>query len=254
MPGRTPDRTRRQIWAESALTAHPHRLELRGSLRDLSWPQICASCGEPAAERIVVTKAFRPLPGRHGRSTSSGLRAYRTGSAAVPFCPRCTADHRATVQRPSMARQALRLILNPLIIPVAGFLWLTTVFWSSFRTSPGGNLGPIPEWGVLLLLAAAIAWCVYVLWESTAPYRIEPQTEITRACDFSEGVGGFLEKERRIYAMRNKAFADAMAALNANRIWTHEDQARSTKLGLVFSALVLAGLAGIVGLLKLLGY
>lgn len=248
------DRTREQKWAESALTPHPYRLELRGAPADLAWPQICAYCGEPAAERIVVKKAFRPLPRANGRSAPNGLRAYRIGSASIPFCASCTATHRATVQPPSRTAKAFRLILNPLIIPVVGFAWLTTVFWRSFRANPIADPGPFPEWGVVALFAAAMAWCVFLLWRTTAPSRLDPQTDITRSCDFSADVSRFLEKERRIYAIRNKPFADAMATLNADRLWTAADQARSTRAGLVVAVLTLASLAGVVGLLKLMGF
>ena len=248
------DRTRDQMWAESALTPHPYRLELRGSPADLAWPQSCAHCGEPATERIVVKKAFRPRPLSHGRSAPNGLRAYRIGSASIPFCASCTATHRATVKRPSMAAKVLRLIVNPLIIPVAGFAWLGTVFWRAFRENPIADPGPVSEWAVVLFLAAAMAWCVFLLWRTTAPSRLEPQTDITRSCDFSEDVSRFLEKERRIYALRNKPFADAMSTLNADRLWTADDQARSRKVGFVVAVLTLASLAGIVGLLKLMGF
>ncbi len=105
-----------------------------------------------------------------------------------------------------------------------------------------------------VLLAAALAWCVFVLWRSTGPSRLDPQTDITRACDFSEDVGGWLEKERRIYALSNKSFADRMVAMNADRAWTAGDQSRSTKVQFVLAVLMLAGLAAIAGLVKLMGH
>jgi hypothetical protein len=128
------------------------------------------------------------------------------------------------------------------------------MFWRDFRSDPIVNPGPVPEWAVVTLLGAAFAWCVFLLWRTTAASRIDPQTEVTRSCDFSENVAGFLEKERRIYALGNKPFFDEMKALNTDRLWTTEDQARSMKFGLVTAVLMLAGLAGLVGLLKLLGF
>jgi hypothetical protein len=243
-----PSRSRAQIWAEGALAPHPYRLELRGSPAHLAWPEICAHCGNPATQRIVVKKVFRPLPRRHG--SSGGLRAYRIGSASIPFCGNCRATHEATVRRPSVAKKALHLILNPLIIPILGFAWLTTIF---VKQAPLPDVGRFPGWIVYVLLAAALAWCVFVLWRSTGPSRLDPQTDITRACDFSEDVGGWLEKERRIYALSNKSFADRMAAMNADRVWTAGDQSRSTKVQFVLAVLMLAGLAAIAGLVKLMG-
>ena len=144
-------------------------------------------------------------------------------------------------------------ILNPLIIPVLGFMWLSSIFFKEFATTPIPALGWFPGWGIPVALAAALAWCVFVLWRSTATSRLDPQTEITRSCDFSEDVSGFLEKERRIYALRNKSFADRMAAMNADRVWTAGDQTRSTKLQFVMAVLMLAALAAIAGYIKLTG-
>jgi len=247
------DRSRKQTWAESALAPHPYKLELRGAAADIAWPNLCAHCGEAALERIVVKKVFRPLPRRHG-SHSGGLRAYRIDSASIPFCSRCAATHRTTVQRPSMAKKILQLVINPLIIPVAGFMWLTTLFWRSFRTNPIVDPGRFPEWAAIAFLVAALGWCVFVLWRSTAPGRLDPQTDITRSCDFSENVSGFLEKERRIYALSNKSFADALAVANANRVWTAEEQTRSRKREWIAAALLLASLLGAIGLLRFFNF
>jgi hypothetical protein len=106
---------------------------------------------------------------------------------------------------------------------------------------------------VVLFLFAVTAWCLYPMWRTTAPSRLESQTEITQSCDFSQDVSGMLERERRIYALRDKAFADAMEAGNRDRVWTPEEQARSMKLGFMLGVGMLALLAGIVGVLKLMG-
>jgi hypothetical protein len=205
----------------------------------------------PAAERIVVRKVFRPLPRRHG--SSGWLRAFRISSASIPFCASCTATHRASVSHPSLAKMAMHLFLNPLIIPVLGFLWISSIFLKAFPNEPIPDIGWFPGWGIVVALAAALGWCVFVLWRSTGPSRLDPQTEITRSCDFSEDVSGWLEKERHIYALHNKSFADRMAAMNANRLWTAGDQTRSTKLQFVYALLMLAALAAIAGYIKLTG-
>ena len=82
---------------------------------------------------------------------------------------------------------------------------------------------------------------------------LEPQTDVTRSCDFSEDVSYFFERERRIYALINKAFAEALAALNAERAWTAADQSRSKKLALVAAVLTLAVVGGVAALLALTG-
>ena len=148
----------------------------------------------------------------------------------------------------------MRLVLTPLIIPAAGSVWLTIVFWRDWRSHPIANPGAFPEWAAVVLLAAAAAWCLFLMWRTTAPSRLEPQTDITRACDFSENVGGLLERERHIYKMSNKAFADAMATANSDRLWTPHDQSRSNTRGLVLGVLTLALLPVLIVLLKLFGF
>jgi hypothetical protein len=92
------------------------------------------------------------------------------------------------------------------------------------------------------------------MWRTSAPSRLEQQTDITRACDFSMNVGGVLEHERHIYKMSNQAFAGAIATANADRVWTPQDQSQSNKRGLIVAILTLAMLPLLIGLLKLLGF
>ena len=169
------------------------------------------------------------------------LRAYRIAEAPIPFCGRCAAEHRATARPPSATKQLMTMLLNPLIIPVIGCAWVAALIYRTglpemSLADPGGRIG----WSLFALMVVGFCWSVYVTWQSTRASRLEPRTEITRACDFSEDVSYFFEKERRIYAMRNEQFARALAALNATRAWTEADQARSRKLSFVSAILILA--------------
>ena len=107
--------------------------------------------------------------------------------------------------------------------------------------------------GLFALLAVTSVWSVFLMWQTTRASRLDPQTDVTRSCDFSEDVSYLFERERRIYALRNKTFAEALAALNAERAWTAADQSRSKKLALVTAVLTLAVLGGIAALLALTG-
>ena len=238
------DRSRAQIWAEGGLAQHPYHLELRGSPDDLSWPRVCASCGQGASEQIVVKKAFRPRPRRYSGGAGF-MRPYRIAGAPIPFCGQCAAEHRATVQPPSSASKLMTMLLNPLIIPVIGFAWLAKLVSNGVGgmsfSDPGGRLG----WSLVALMVVGGMWSVYVLWESTRAARLDPRTNITRSCDFSEDVSYAFEKERRIYAMQNQDFARALATLNADRVWTEADQSRSNKLSFI-SALALLATLGLV--------
>ena len=140
--------------ALTSLAPHPHKLELRGAPRNLSWPRICAHCGELASEQIVVKKAFRPLPEGLVREATGSVT---TASAAIPFCARCATTHRATVRRPSIVSQVLRLVINPLIMPVVGSAWLGSQALEGWRTNPIGDPGRVPEWAVVLFLFGVTA-------------------------------------------------------------------------------------------------
>jgi hypothetical protein len=245
------DRTRAQKWAESSLVQHPHWLELRGSPNELTWPRICASCGAAASEQIVVKKAFRPRPRRSHRGKAPSMRPYRITGVPVPFCGACAAEHRATVQPPSMAKKLTVFLVNPLIIPVVGSAWVTSklldgVRGMSFRES-GGWLG----WGLIALMGATCVWSVFLMWQTTRASRLDPRTAITRACDFSEDVSELFEPERRIYAMQNKTFAEAFAHLNAARAWTAQDQVRSQRMSMLVAVLMLVALGGAAALITL---
>lgn len=245
------DRTRAQRWAENGLSPHLHRLELRGAPGDLAWPEICAYCGDTATERITVRKAFRPLPRHDGRSAANGLRAHRVGSAPVPFCANCAARHRSSVRPPSTLRKAASLVFTPLVIPALGAAWLASkVLEGGLVERPLTEAGVLSEWGLFVLLAAASSWSLFLMWRTTLDRRLDPQTELTCACDFSGDVSEFFERERHIYKIRNPAFAQAMAELNADRVWTAENQARSKRTLLAVAVLVVVMLAALGVLLK----
>ena len=240
-PNTRRDRSSAQIWAEGGLAQHPYHLELRGSPNDLSWPRVCANCAQAATEQIRVKKAFRPRPRRYSGGARF-LRPYRIAEAPIPFCGQCAAEHRATVQSPSATNKLMSMLLNPLIIPVIGCAWMAKMISNGVRdislADPGGQLG----WSLFALVVVGGVWSAYVLWESTRAARLDPLTNITRSCDFSEDVSEVFEKERRIYAMHNKDFAQALAALNADRAWTEADQSRSRKLSFTFAVLLLVTL------------
>jgi hypothetical protein len=57
-------------------------------------------------------------------------------------------------------------------------------------------------------------------------------------------VGSLLEGHRRLYSIRNPAFAEAFAEANRKRLWTQDDDARSAKRR---NAVFLAGVVIAVG-------
>ena len=172
------------------------------------------------------------------------MRPYRIADAPIPFCAQCAADHRATVQAPSATKKLMTMLFHPLIIPVIGSVWVAKMMLTGAGVrdmslaDPGARLG----WSLVALMVFGAIWSAFLLWQTTRASRLDPLTEITRSCDFSEDVGYFFEKERRIYAMRNEQFARAFATLNAGRGWTDADQKRSNTLSFRYAVLMLVTL------------
>ena len=225
------DRRELQLQAARALAVQPHRLELRGRPRSIAFPPVCAYCGAPAAERIAVRKAFaRPRfhgSGMYGRSVP--YRGDIVTSARVPFCGNCAAQHRAAVQRIGFMRRVRSLFLTPLLVPLAGFTYVFFKTLPDVRELPSSASAAWAAWGLPAVMAFGFLWSFFIAWVISRSSRIEQQTEITRACDFSDDVSRIFERERHIYAIRDRSFFDAFAAANHDRVWTEEDDARSDR-------------------------
>lgn len=219
------------------LAPHPHRIELTGHPRDLAWPALCPRCGAPAHERIAVAKVFVR---RHERAREN----YLVTTARIPFCDGCAALHRQQAASLSPARRALTYVASPMVIAVLGAAIAAV---GVFRAVGGASLAdPAARIPLLLavgLAAVAVAGALALVW-STRRLRVPPQTEVTRACDFSDAIGSLLTGSYRVYAIRDRGFAEALAALNRGRAWTAADHARSRRIAavaLVVGLLVIAG-------------
>ena len=89
---RATERTWEQQFAEASLAPHPHRLEVRGWPRSLSWPDVCANCGSPTGQRLRLRKAYFY---RGPRRPVMDFPGYRVVAADVPYCASCVSRHRA---------------------------------------------------------------------------------------------------------------------------------------------------------------
>lgn len=237
-----PDRTSLQRRAEHALASHPFQVELRGSLDSLAWPAVCASCGATAAERIMVRKVF-PRPRYRSRRRRVGMATYAVASAHIPFCAACAERHRELATRRSPASRMVGVLLTPLLIPIVGSAYFGNIVLRSALDVPPGDPGAGIAWGLTALFAVIFLWSVFAAWHATRPGRVEPQTDVTRACDFSDDVSQLFEEERRIYTMRDATFADAFYAANRDRNWTAADDARSSRR--LAATLAVAGVAAL---------
>ena len=233
-------RTQLQRRAASALADHPFRLELVGSPGALDWPSLCASCGTDTDGRLSVRKVFGRPRSFNRRSTS--FRRQIIAAAEVPYCADCAARHRALVPPRSLLGDVWRM-LWPVLIPMFGagwFLMLTLRIAISEQSSGGVNAKYV--WAIPALFAFVVLWCLVIAWWSSRAARVEKQTEITRACDFSDDVSWFWERERRIYALREQRFAQALADANRSRMWADDDDRRSHR-----TALAVSTAAGVIG-------
>jgi hypothetical protein len=212
---------------------------VRGTPRSLTWPELCAHCGAPAAERIRIRRAFY----RRGRRSYAGPFGYRVVSADVPFCPSCVERHRASASDVSWFRRYRWWILNPAHIATIGFcVLLATVLPSATETAlpDSGHVA----WGLVGLAVFGIVWTITVTWWMSRPDRFEPRTEITSACTISNDVSQFFEGRRHIYGFSNAAFAQAFERANQERVWTGRDQARMWKRSLIATILLIIVFGG----------
>lgn len=224
--------------AEASLEPNLYRVELRGAPKTLIWPPICANCGAGASERIRVQKAFYRFA-RWGRGRYNGSPAYKTVTAEIPFCHPCAELHRAEARQVSVFRRWRSFIFSPVHVATIGFtiiFFKMDVSWKDFQ-----GLGPKGLWiasapFLALLLAIGLAF------RYSRPDRFAPRSEVTNSCDFSKNVSMEFPGRRHIYSMRNKTFADAFIAANQDRVWTREDQQRSSRRVAYMSVIFLAAL------------
>jgi hypothetical protein len=125
-----------------------------------------------------------------------------------------------------------RLVLEEIVVARVHVRWaLSDVSWTSLSDPQLRRALPFAA-----VPALGLVWSLGLAWSLTRPQRIEPQTEVTLACDFSGDVSAFYERERHMYAFRNREFADALVQANRDRVWSSEDRMRSNKIQGILTA------------------
>jgi hypothetical protein len=224
-------RSAMQRRAERSLAEHPYRVELTGGLSSLAWPAICANCGGPTSERLTVRKVF--LRPRYRGRRRRGVTRYHVTAAQIPYCAACGTRHRDLTPHRSLSRNVLGIIFTPLLIPIVGSIIMGTIALRAVRGISPSEPHALLAWGVPALFLAICLWSLLCAWEMTRADRVERQSDVTMACDFSDDVSWFFERQRRIYALRNETFARALADANRDRVWTPDDDRRSSRLSLI---------------------
>jgi hypothetical protein len=235
---------------DGLLVEHPHHVELTGPLRSLAFPSRCANCGAVTTERLRVRKVFGRLAGRRLFVSSTRNPGYRIDAATVPYCSACIArDARERESWASRWRARLPSIVLQSIpaLPCLGF----AVFLVKDMTVPthGENSAAGFELALALLFAVCGAGLIVrALWE-TRRYMVPRQTSVTLAFDFGPDISDVLDPgERRVYAMRDAAFADAFSALNRDRVWRPDPAAERTELRVWIACAVFLALGALAAL------
>ncbi|HKT60145.1 MAG TPA: hypothetical protein VJQ46_08850 [Gemmatimonadales bacterium] len=230
---------------DGLLVPHPHRVELTGKLRSLSFPSRCANCGAVAIERLPIRKVFGRMAGRRVRS--SRYRGYRIDTARVPYCDACIAldaRERDSLLRRWRARIGSLLIQSlPAVLPIGFAIYLLTTIRPSESGDPSGSF--VSTFALVFGVAGACL-VAHALWD-TRRYMVPRQTSVTLAFDFSPDVSDLLDrKERRVYAMRDPAFAEAFTALNRDRLWQPDPAAERAEMRVWIACAVFLALGALV--------
>ncbi len=196
----------------SELQPHPHRSTLRGAPGGVAFPPLCPNCGQEANGSIDVAKVFR-------QADSDGPTRYTVASAAVPYCSRCIAAHRSVEVVPSpldtVRSGFVGLNMLGAVLPALAALFLTWLALGDVVHGRGTRF--VVELGIGAVFAL-VAWAQGVaVWRDTERFRVPPQSEVTKAFDFSGDIAPALEAARFVCTMRDAGFAAAFAALNADR-------------------------------------
>jgi hypothetical protein len=214
-------------------------MELVGPLDQLVFPDVCAACGAKASAILDVQKVFV----QKGEEQTYHVLA----KARVPFCAKCAAEHTRERALQAAVPAYRRPPISDLILPA---FWVGLgLFVASIALRVVGRGGVAVA---LTLDAVALGFLVVGVWTAIGAWkvpwygRVPPQTNVTRAFDFTDNEAQLFEPERRRYYIRNEMFAERFVALNTDRQWdARGSQATRAKWLAIAVAIVIVG-GGIV--------
>jgi hypothetical protein len=236
---------------DGLVTPHPNRVELTGTLRSLGFPNRCANCGAATTERLPVRKVFARYAGYRRRAMSRRYLGYRIDTARVPYCPTCIAqDARECQSLASRWRSRLGGILIrslPAVFPLGFAVFLLTNIQPA--THPGEAADGFVRALALLFGFSGMGVIGYGWWD-TRNCMVPKQTSVTLAFDFSPDVSDLLDhSQRRVYTMREAAFAEAFTALNRERVWQQDPVAERAEMRVWIVCLVFLAIGALVAAL-----
>lgn len=199
------------------LAANPHRVEMAGRPEDFDWPELCPSCGEAARETIRIRKVFF----RSGPYTD-GYSYHVITAVDVPFCAACVELHRREEPGITPLRWFTSTLMSPLLFAMlfAAAAALFCLKEALADLSDRAGVAVMGGMAVFFVLIVVASWFASIA--STKRLRVPAQTSVTLAFDFSDDLSKIFDGSRRLYAIRNEAFAKEFESLNGSRVWRPE--------------------------------
>jgi hypothetical protein len=230
----SPNLTHKRFLEEHRDLPPSHLVGLIGSHHRVEWPPLCPACGAAASTSVAVAKIF----GRHSRYGNHAYYRFIV-RMRVPFCRSCADRQQQLVAPvPSVTGSFFR---TPAILTFIGAVAVAAILSMIFLRG-GEGVGPETRLYALGGIVALVGIGIFLTAREARFLRVPPLTEITRACDFSDNVG-FPFGRRRLYAIRNPAFAEAFTSANQDRLWTEAIRKRDAWIsGIVVGVLVVAAL------------
>jgi hypothetical protein len=165
----------------------------------------------------------------------------------VPYCRACIAqdahERDSLVLRWRRRLGGMLIRFFPAVFPLGFAVYLLTTIEPP--THPGDPTGGF-ERALALVFGLSSAGLLAYAWWDTRNCMVPKQTGVTLAFDFSPDVSDILDHgQRRIYTMRDPAFADAFAALNRDRMWRPDPAAMRAEKRVWITCLVFLALAAL---------
>jgi hypothetical protein len=188
----------------------PSSLELVGAPESLSFPEICAHCGDPSDERLLIERRLRKRP----RGVAG---SFRRVAVRVPFCRACMELHRRELPGFSV-RDVLRALGHAhFLLPALGCAAIALGVAMQIDSFEGERLETVLTTlslllGLLSLLAFRAAW-------RALRAAIARPTHVTDAFEFSGDLSSAFERQRHRYSLGDHAFAAAFETCNLRRRW-----------------------------------
>jgi hypothetical protein len=178
---------------------------------------MCANCATATSEFLDVAKVFRHV----ATGPDANPDSFVVEHAAVPFCQTCIERHESEVRKVSAAERFWMTCRGREALGVPGYGVLALLMLYAYARRPSAIvLGLGALFGLLV-------WYSYrTAYRSSEHLAIPPATSITTAFDFTDVHARQSNREHRTLILRNDLFADNLAARNATRLWTADDEAK----------------------------